>query len=277
MYPLEGEERNLFPFHLHTTPFKGFPSGRRIRGLALGGDPRGYPRNVVFYCGRGISFTGGRVRYASGILFSSSYCGVCFQSRRGGVSLKGWTSPFRIFPVMIRHAVFGSQIFYLSPGKGRSRGKRRSLKISVRSTHKLPFSGVYGSHPFPTSSPSPCQIWILPHPVRVTKTILRLAIPDKIRVISHALKAKFPDRLHGWPSLTQTEGVKGADVIFRIGGITGFHVLRAPPDAMKTVSTDRFPGGQPFARRFLFFFNRHSPNLREQWKRETRRNSRMAV
>lgn len=92
-------------------------------------------------------------------------------------------------------------------------------------------------------------------------------------MVSHALEAEFPDGPDGWPSRAEPIGVKGADVIFRIGGVAGFHVLGAAADAVEAVGPDRCAGGQPFACRFLFLFDRHFPYLRKQGGRETRRHS----
>ena len=100
--------------------------------------------------------------------------------------------------------------------------------------------------------PGPSRIF--PHPVGVTEAIGRLAIPDRIGGIIHAMKAEFPDHPHGRFSLAKTERMKGADLIFRIGGVTGFHVLGASVDALKTVGPDRLAGGQSFAWQIIHGF-----------------------
>lgn len=102
--------------------------------------------------------------------------------------------------------------------------------------------------------PLPCPRRIFPHPVRVTKAISRSAIPDEISIIIHALETEFPDQFCGRLPSAQAEGMKGADLIFRIGGVTGFHVLGASSDAMKAVGPDRLAGGQSRPHRIIHGF-----------------------
>jgi hypothetical protein len=110
----------------------------------------------------------------------------------------------------------------------------RSFKFDGRNIAHLRFSSTDGAHLFRRSADS-FSLGILSHAVGVTEAIHCLAILYEIGMISHAEKAKLPDRLHGRSSFAQAVRMERAGMIFRVIRVTGPNVRITASDTVETV------------------------------------------